>query len=134
MKLSRSAAYALGMLLRMQEQPVGQTMTAETIAEGCNGLPPRFLYRILRRLVEAGILEGISGPGGGYRLARAPRQIKLCEIVEAVDGPVEVQELPMVNENYPQAFEWLNQFCEEHAQRYTKQLSKVSLAKLAQQK
>lgn len=134
MKLSRSSAYAIGMLLHMQEHPVGQTITASAIAECCSDLPPRFLYRILRRLVEANVLEGVSGPGGGYRLARSPWQIKLWDIVQAVDGPPAITELPEVNGKYAKAFDWLNRFCDDHAHWYTKQLSKVSLAKLAEMK
>jgi DNA-binding IscR family transcriptional regulator len=38
--------------------------------------------------VEAGVLKAAKGPSGGYRLAKAPSEVTLLEVVEAVDGPV----------------------------------------------
>ena len=88
MKLTRSVAYAVGILLQIQDAKRRTPVTAAQIARDCK-FPPRFLYRVLRRLVDAGLLEGTSGPAGGYALAKAPADISLLEIVEAVDAPPE---------------------------------------------
>jgi Rrf2 family protein len=56
-------------------------------------IPPRYLEPILQRLGRAGILVGIRGPSGGYRLARERRRITLWDLVvaarvdEADDAP-----------------------------------------------
>lgn len=53
------------------------------------GIPRRYLEQVLQQLVRAGILEGMRGPKGGYRLARERRRITLGEIVrvvQALDG------------------------------------------------
>lgn len=53
------------------------------------GIPRRYLEQVLQQLVRAGVLAGVRGPRGGYRLARERRRISLGEIVrvvQALDG------------------------------------------------
>jgi Rrf2 family protein len=50
------------------------------------GIPPRYLEPILQRLGRAGILVGIRGPSGGYRLAREQRRITVWDLVSAIRG------------------------------------------------
>lgn len=51
-------------------------------------MPSRFLLQILRRLVAHGILQSSLGVDGGYALTRAPNELSLLELIEAVDGPL----------------------------------------------
>jgi Rrf2 family transcriptional regulator, iron-sulfur cluster assembly transcription factor len=59
------------------------------------GIPRRYLEQVLQQLVRAGVLAGVRGPRGGYRLARERRRITLGEIVrvvqslEGTDNPLE---------------------------------------------
>ncbi len=48
------------------------------------GIPRRYLEQVLQQLVHAGILAGVRGPRGGYRLARERRRITVGEIVRIV--------------------------------------------------
>ena len=48
------------------------------------GIPQRYLEQVMQRLVHAGILKGVRGPKGGYRLARERRRISVGEILEVV--------------------------------------------------
>ena len=48
------------------------------------GIPKRYLEQVLQQLVRAGILEGVRGPRGGYRLARERRRITLGDITRVV--------------------------------------------------
>ena len=48
------------------------------------GIPQRYLEGALQHLVRAGILRGVRGPKGGYRLARERRRISVGEIVRVV--------------------------------------------------
>ncbi len=48
------------------------------------GIPRRYLEQVLQQLVRAGILAGVRGPRGGYRLARERRRITVGEIVRVV--------------------------------------------------
>lgn len=54
------------------------------------GLPQPYLEQILLALKGAGLVRSKRGVGGGYVLARPPEQIRLSEIVSAVDGPIQV--------------------------------------------
>ncbi len=61
----------------------GGVYSARTLAESC-AVPYDLLCKILQRLSQAGILESIRGPRGGYRLAQDPGRIALSSVIEAV--------------------------------------------------
>lgn len=48
------------------------------------GIPKRYLEQVLQQLVRDGVLAGVRGPHGGYRLARERRRISVGEIVRVV--------------------------------------------------
>ena len=48
-------------------------------------LPRRYLEQVMQQLVRAGILRGVRGPRGGYRLAREMRRISVAEVVRVVE-------------------------------------------------
>lgn len=129
MKLSSSVSYAVGILLQVHVKGQDGPTTAATIATGCK-FPPRFLYRILRRLVDAGLLTGVSGPGGGYGLARKPRRISLLDIVAAVEGPLESSQLSPVCANHRTAMRLVNQASARVGKQSARELAKVTLDKL----
>lgn len=129
MKLSSSVSYAVGILLQVYAHGTDGPMTAAAIADGCK-FPPRFLYRILRRLVDAGLLTGVSGPGGGYTLARRSGSISLLDVVGAIDGPPEASKLTPVCPRHRPAIKLINSMSVEMARRTSKDLKKVTLEKL----
>jgi Rrf2 family cysteine metabolism transcriptional repressor len=49
-----------------------------------------YVAQLFRRLRKAGLVEGVKGPGGGYRLARDAVMISAGDVVRAVEGPVAV--------------------------------------------
>src|ERR1700736_5569568 len=49
------------------------------------GIPPRHLELVLQELTRTGILVGVRGPRGGYRLGRDRSEISLARIAEAVE-------------------------------------------------
>ena len=51
-------------------------------------MPERFLLQILRNLVTHGILRSTRGVDGGYALVRAPEDVSLLEVIEAIEGPM----------------------------------------------
>ena len=52
------------------------------------GLPQPYLEQILLSLKGAGIVRSKRGVGGGYMLSREPEDIRLSDVVSAVDGPI----------------------------------------------
>jgi len=114
----------------MQANKSAGPMTAAKIGKGAK-FPPRFLYRVLRRLVDAGLLEGISGPGGGYLLARPPREISLLEIIEAVEGHEVTPKLTMVAPKQRAAVKHINEQLQRNTERWQSSLGRITLAKLA---
>jgi len=51
-------------------------------------MPERFLLQILRNLVTHGILRSSRGVDGGYTLIKAPEDVSLLDIIEAIEGPM----------------------------------------------
>lgn len=130
MRLTRSVSYGVGILLQIEGGQKQSPMTAARIARGCK-FPPRFLYRVLRRLVDAGLLVGTSGPGGGYALARTAQRITLYEIVIAVESKPEVPDLPPVCRKYAPASKLITDLSRRNIDRFLEDLERVTLAKLS---
>ena len=59
------------------------------------GLPRRYLEQVVQQLVRAGILRGVRGPRGGYRLARERRRVTVGDVVRVVQG---IEEVPATEE------------------------------------
>jgi Rrf2 family protein len=64
----------------------GRTLPASALAE-YHGVSPSYLLKHLKELASAKVFESVSGPHGGYRLARTSDRISLLDIVLAVEGP-----------------------------------------------
>src|ERR1043165_1131227 len=61
--------------------------SAKDIAEA-HGIPPELLAKILQKLVKARLLTSHHGTNGGYKLARAAREISALEVIKAIEGPL----------------------------------------------
>ncbi len=64
----------------------GGRMEAAAIAEQ-TGVTLRFSLKILRKLVAGELVKSYKGAGGGYELAKDPKEISLYEVIEQVEGP-----------------------------------------------
>ena len=62
-----------------------------TVAEE-QRIPPSFLAKIISQLSIAGLLHTSRGARGGVTLAREPKDISLLEVIEAIDGPIQLNE------------------------------------------
>ena len=89
MKVSTRGDYASRALLSLALHTGGGPTSVRDIAER-TGLPQPYLEQILLALKGAGLVRSKRGVGGGYVLARPPDEIKLADIVSAVDGPIVV--------------------------------------------
>ena len=54
------------------------------------GMPRKFLEKIIQDLIRGGLIKSKRGSCGGYALARAPEEISFNDVIEAIDGPIAV--------------------------------------------
>ncbi len=87
MKLNQTIAYAVAAMTYVAAQPAGSLVANSAISKATKA-PERYLLQILRKLVNARVLDSVRGVQGGYRLAKPANKITLLEIVEAVDSPL----------------------------------------------
>jgi Rrf2 family protein len=87
LKISQKGLYALQAIMTLGRRYGSDTVKIRDIALDSD-LPEKFLELILLELKNARIVESVRGAKGGYRLRRAPADIKLSEIIRLVDGPL----------------------------------------------
>ena len=85
--LTAKGKYSLKALAHLATLDPRATTQAVDIAK-TNGIPKKFLDAILGELRNAGIVQSQKGPGGGYRLARIPSEIKIGLVIRTIDGPL----------------------------------------------
>lgn len=85
MFLSRSCEYAIQAVLCVARHSDAEFVPIKTIAKE-TGLSFHFLGKILQTLTKKDLLKSFKGPRGGVHLAKPAGEMKLIEIVEAVDG------------------------------------------------
>jgi Rrf2 family transcriptional regulator, iron-sulfur cluster assembly transcription factor len=86
--LPRKSILAIAAVLDIAINARGRPVAAKALANR-HGLPPRHLEPVLQALVRHGILRGIRGPRGGYRLARERRRITADDILRAAGSAEE---------------------------------------------
>jgi Rrf2 family protein len=90
MQITRQADYAVRAVLHLARNGEHRIATS-TIAEE-QRIPPSFLAKIISQLSIAGLLHTSRGARGGVTLARDAKDITLLEVVEAIDGPIQLNE------------------------------------------
>ncbi len=91
MKLSNKGRYAVRALFDIAFYNDGGPTQVKDIAER-QSIPPRFLEQIFQDLKRAGIVGSKRGPQGGYSLARRAVDIRLGDVVRALEGPIALGE------------------------------------------
>lgn len=91
MQITRQADYAVRAVLYLAQLGEDRRASTSQIAKE-QQIPPSFLAKIVSQLSVAGLLQTSRGARGGVSLARTPAQISLLEVVEAIDGPILLNE------------------------------------------
>lgn len=97
LKLSKKMLYAIEAVLDIAYHAGTAPVQSSEITRR-QGIPKRYLEQALQHLVRQGVLIGVRGPKGGYRLARERRRITLGEIIKIIDD-VEMAEKSEVSVN-----------------------------------
>ncbi len=93
MQITRQADYALrAMLYLAREYPKKDERAATSKIAEEQEIPASFLAKIISQLSIAGLIQTSRGAKGGVRLARKPEEISLLDVVEAIDGPISLNE------------------------------------------
>ena len=94
MRLSSLADYAVVILTaaarRHQEAGGPGVPCSAAVIAAETGVPLPTAQKLVSRLAAAGLAESARGTGGGFRLARPASAISLADIVEAVEGPIQL--------------------------------------------
>ncbi len=84
LRLSRKTLLALEAVIDIAFNARPEPVQAKEITAR-QGVPQRYLEQVMQQLVRAGILKGVRGPRGGYRLAKERRRISVGDIVRAAE-------------------------------------------------
>jgi Rrf2 family iron-sulfur cluster assembly transcriptional regulator len=87
MKLSTKGRYAVTAMMDLALHDRFGPVTLAEISQ-CQGISLSYLEQLFAKLRKKGLVEGVRGPGGGYRLARAAADVTVADIVSAVDEKV----------------------------------------------
>src|ERR1700691_5629350 len=79
LRLSRKTLLALAAVIDIAYNARPEPVQSKEITER-QGVPQRYLEQVMQQLVRAGILKGVRGPRGGYRLARERRRISVGDV------------------------------------------------------
>lgn len=85
MIVSTRGRYALRVMIDLAEHQGDGFIPMKSVAER-QGISLKYLEQILPVLKKAGLIEGVHGKGGGYRLCRKPNEYTVLEILELTEG------------------------------------------------
>lgn len=91
MQITRQADYAVRAMVYLAQLGADHRAATSQIAKE-KQIPPSFLAKIVSQLSVAGLLQTSRGAHGGVSLARSPEEITLLDVVEAIDGPILLNE------------------------------------------
>jgi Rrf2 family protein len=89
-QFNQATDYAFRVVLFLAQLPADTIIGGPEIAASQN-IPSRFLLKIMRSLLQAGIIKSFRGVEGGYALVKSPAAISLYDVIEAMEGPVVIQ-------------------------------------------
>ncbi|MBR1497687.1 MAG: RrF2 family transcriptional regulator [Oscillospiraceae bacterium] len=87
MLISTKGRYALRVLIDMAEHQTEGYLPLKEVARR-QDISEKYLESIIKTLVKSGIVTGVRGKGGGYRLGRSPEQINVGEVLQMEEGPL----------------------------------------------
>jgi len=89
MQLTRQCEYALRTMLELASHPYGEILSSKVISER-QDIPEDFLKKTIHLLALNGLVNTVRGTQGGVRLAKAAQDIKVSDVVEAIEGPIAI--------------------------------------------
>ncbi|HEX9794643.1 MAG TPA: SUF system Fe-S cluster assembly regulator [Planctomycetota bacterium] len=91
LRMTRKADYGLVLLTRFAAEPAGAVHSARDLAEA-TGIPQPTVSKVLKTLARHDLLASQRGVRGGYRLGRPANEIRLDQVLAALEGPIAMTE------------------------------------------
>ena len=88
MKLSTKARHAITAMMDLAINDNYKPVTLADITQ-CQGISLSYLEQLFAKLRKSGLVIGVRGPGGGYRLSRSPNEISVAQVISAIDENVQ---------------------------------------------
>lgn len=90
MKLSTRGKYGLYAMFYLAQHEGEGPQSLQSIAT--TGVPKQYLEQLLGNLRRAGLVTTVRGAQGGYQIAKPTREISILNIIDAMEGPIELSE------------------------------------------
>jgi len=91
MKLSTKARHAITAMMDLAINDNYKPVTLADISQ-CQGISLSYLEQLFAKLRKGGLVVGVRGPGGGYRLSRSPNEISVAQVISTIDENVQPQQ------------------------------------------
>ncbi|NLM34929.1 MAG: Rrf2 family transcriptional regulator [Clostridiales bacterium] len=91
MKLSTKGRYGVKAMVDLALNYGNEPISIKSIAER-QGISEYYLEQLFAPLRKAGIINSIRGAQGGYILSRSPKEITVAEIIQVLEGPIEISD------------------------------------------
>jgi Rrf2 family protein len=88
-KISRRLDYGMQLMIALASEKENKPVSTASLAEKL-AIPLPFLHQISHSLMQAGYIKATPGPRGGLRLNHSPSTINSRQIVEALEGPIQL--------------------------------------------
>lgn len=89
MKTSSATKYALLAVGYVAQHKDKNLVLSQHVAKAYD-IPPEYLFKVMQSLVRVQILRSKRGPRGGFRLARPLSKITMLDVIEAIEGPMNI--------------------------------------------
>lgn len=98
MRFSAKGEYGVLAVFELAQHAGEPPLQARTIARN-QRIPLRFLEQVLNGLRKAGLVESTRGAQGGYVLSQPPSEIRIRDVLEAIEGPITPSHRSSINDN-----------------------------------
>jgi len=91
MQITRATDYAVRVMIHLAGLPPGSSVRQSELSKTTD-VSGHFLSKVLQQLVRSRLIRSQRGSGGGYALAVSARSVSLLDVVEAIEGPVRLNQ------------------------------------------